>query len=35
LFHSFSTTITGPEADTDSGDAAEELWDIILHGIAA
>jgi AcrR family transcriptional regulator len=35
LFHSFSTTITGREADTDSGDPAEELWDIILHGIAA
>ena len=35
LFHSFSTTIIGREADANGGDPAEELWDIILHGIAA
>jgi hypothetical protein len=30
----FSTTIGGPD-DGPKSDPAEELWDLILHGIAA
>ena len=34
MFHSFSRTIGGPAGET-SGDPAEELWDLLLHGIGA
>jgi AcrR family transcriptional regulator len=33
MFHPFSTTIGGAGA-SDGGDPAEELWELILHGIA-
>ncbi|HXW33328.1 MAG TPA: TetR/AcrR family transcriptional regulator [Acidimicrobiales bacterium] len=34
MFSPFSSTIGGPGAELDLGDAAEELWDLILYGIA-
>ena len=34
MFDTFSSTIGGSAAEPDSGDPAEELWDLILHGIA-
>ena len=34
MFDTFSSTIGGSAAEPDSGDLAEELWDLILHGIA-
>ncbi len=34
MFNAFSTTIGGAPTK-DSGDPAEELWDLVLHGIAA
>jgi AcrR family transcriptional regulator len=34
MFNMFSTTIGGHD-DGPAGDPAEELWDLILHGIAA
>jgi AcrR family transcriptional regulator len=35
MFNAFSTTIGGPGADKGAGDPAEELWDLLLHGIAS
>jgi AcrR family transcriptional regulator len=35
MFNAFSTTIGGPGADKGPGDPAEELWDLLLHGIAS
>ena len=34
MFHPFSTTIGGSANEADRGDPAEELWELILHGIA-
>ena len=34
MFNTFSRTITGP-SDADDTDPAEELWDVILHGIGS
>ena len=34
MFNAFSTTIGGPLAEDQRGDPAEELWDLLLHGIA-
>ena len=33
MFNAFSMTIGGAAAESDGGDPAEELWDLILHGI--
>ena len=33
MFNAFSTTISGTPAERATGDAAEELWDLVLHGI--
>ncbi|HVN50499.1 MAG TPA: hypothetical protein VMT43_03655, partial [Acidimicrobiales bacterium] len=33
MFNAFSMTISGSVADGDRGDPAEELWQLILHGI--
>ena len=33
MFNAFSTTISGFAAEQNDGDPAEELWDLILHGI--
>ena len=33
MFNAFSTTIVGSDAARESGDPAEELWDLVLHGI--
>ncbi len=35
MFHSFSTTIGGAAGETRGGDPAEELWDLLLHGIGS
>jgi len=32
MFNAFSTTITGTEPE-ETGDPAEELWDVLVHGI--
>jgi AcrR family transcriptional regulator len=32
-FNAFSATISGSSVRPDGGDAGEELWDILLHGI--
>jgi len=32
-FHAFSTTISGSSMRTDDDAAAEELWDVLVHGI--
>jgi AcrR family transcriptional regulator len=34
MFNAFSTTIGGTGPERDGGDPAEELWELILHGIA-
>ena len=34
MFNAFAATISGPARREPRGDAAEELWDLILHGIA-
>ena len=34
MFNAFSTTISGSAPARDGGDPAEELWELILHGIA-
>lgn len=34
-FHAFSTTISGSSMRTDDDKAAEELWDVLLHGMGA
>jgi AcrR family transcriptional regulator len=33
MFNAFSVTIGGTAAKPEGGDPAEELWDVILHGI--
>ena len=33
MFNAFSTTIGGFTAEQNDGDPAEELWDLIFHGI--
>ena len=33
MFNTFSSTIGGVSLRTDGGDPAEDLWDLILHGI--
>jgi AcrR family transcriptional regulator len=33
-FHSFSATISGTSVRPDGGEAADELWELLLHGIA-
>src|SRR5205807_117089 len=33
MFNAFSTTISGTSAEGNGGDPAEELWDVVLHGI--
>jgi AcrR family transcriptional regulator len=33
MFNAFSTTISGTSAKGNGGDPAEELWDVVLHGI--
>ena len=35
MFNAFSSTIGGVSSRPDGGDPAEELWDLILHGIGA
>ena len=35
MFNAFSTTIGGASAESDRADPAEELWDLILHGIGS
>jgi AcrR family transcriptional regulator len=35
MFNAFSSTIGGVSIDGDSGDPAEELWDLLLHGIGS
>jgi AcrR family transcriptional regulator len=35
MFNAFSTTIGGVPADSDIADPAEELWELMLHGIAS
>jgi hypothetical protein len=35
MFNAFSLTIGGSAAESDGGDPAEELWDLILHGIGS
>jgi AcrR family transcriptional regulator len=35
MFNAFSTTISGSSAEQDGGDPAEELWDMVLHGIGS
>ena len=34
MFNSFAATISGSSLGTDGRESAEELWDVILHGIA-
>jgi AcrR family transcriptional regulator len=34
-FHAFSKTISGSPVRADEDDAAEELWDLLVHGIGA
>jgi hypothetical protein len=33
MFNAFSMTIGGVSAKPERGDPAEELWDLVLHGI--
>jgi AcrR family transcriptional regulator len=33
-FHVFAATISGTSVRSDGGEAADELWDLLLHGIA-
>jgi AcrR family transcriptional regulator len=33
MFNAFAATISGASVRPDDGDAAEELWELILHGI--
>ncbi|MHB8465807.1 MAG: TetR/AcrR family transcriptional regulator [Acidimicrobiales bacterium] len=33
MFNAFSTTIAGVSAESEVGDPAEELWELMLHGI--
>jgi len=33
MFNAFSATISGTSVHSDDGDAAEELWDVLIHGI--
>jgi AcrR family transcriptional regulator len=35
MFNAFSSTIGGSSTRSDAGDPAEELWDLILHGVGA
>jgi len=35
MFNAFSSTIGGSGAEQDRGDPAEELWELILHGIGS
>jgi AcrR family transcriptional regulator len=35
MFNAFSTTIGGVPGEADPADPAEELWDLIMHGIGA
>jgi AcrR family transcriptional regulator len=35
MFNAFSTTITGTPAERAKGDPAEELWDLLLHGMGS
>lgn len=35
MFNAFSATIAGASVEPDGAGAAEELWDLILHGLAA
>jgi AcrR family transcriptional regulator len=35
MFNAFSTTIAGASAKADRGDPAEELWQLVLHGIGS
>jgi AcrR family transcriptional regulator len=35
MFNAFSTTISGSSAERDGRDPAEELWDLVLHGIGS
>jgi AcrR family transcriptional regulator len=35
MFNAFSLTIGGTGGESDGGDPAEELWDLILHGIGS
>ncbi len=35
MFNAFSTTIGGVPADAEAIDPAEELWELMLHGIAS
>ncbi len=35
MFNAFSSTIAGASSRADDAQAAEELWDLILHGIAS
>jgi hypothetical protein len=33
-FNAFAATISGSSIRPDGRDAAEELWDVLIHGIA-
>jgi AcrR family transcriptional regulator len=35
MFNAFSATIAGASLQLDGADAAEELWDLLFHGLAA
>jgi AcrR family transcriptional regulator len=35
MFNSFSVTIASSSVPTDGADAAEELWDLVFHGLQA
>jgi AcrR family transcriptional regulator len=35
MFNAFSATIAGAPLQPDADDAAEELWDLLFHGLAA
>ena len=35
MFNPFSATIAGASVQPDTADAAEELWDLVFHGLAA
>jgi AcrR family transcriptional regulator len=35
MFNAFSTTIGGSAGEADSSDPAEELWELLVHGIGA
>ena len=35
MFNAFSTTIGGSAPEADPGDPAQELWELLLHGIGA